>query len=89
MRPPADRALNDVLTKALVDAWQTKTEPCALSAQHERKDQFCHFGRQVSLTTAVEARFVNTLKWRTRLRFADNQPWTQIQKTIVLVSNGF
>ena len=59
-----DRPLNDFLNKALIDAWQTKTDPCALSAQDEKENQFCIFGPQVFLTTAVGARFVNTLVTR-------------------------
>ena len=59
-----DRALNDILTKALVDAWQAKSDPCALSTQDEKEDQFCNFGPQVFLTTALEGRFSNTLVTR-------------------------
>ena len=42
-----DRALNDVLTKAPVDACQTKIDPCALSAQDEQEDQFCNIEPRV------------------------------------------
>ena len=59
-----DGALNNVLTKAPVDAWQTKPNPYALPAQQVPENQFDSLGPQVSLTTAVEARFVNTLVTR-------------------------
>ena len=62
--PATDGAPNNVLTKALVDAWQTKPNPCALSAQHDQENQSDSLGPQVSLTRAVEARFANTLVTR-------------------------
>ena len=62
--PAMDGVLNNVLTKASVDAWQTKPNPCALSAHYVQENQFDSLGPQVSLTTAVEAGFVNTLVTR-------------------------
>ena len=62
--PAIDGALNNVLTKASDDAWQAKPIPCALSAPHVQENQLDSLGPQVSLTTAVEARFVNTLVTR-------------------------
>ena len=56
-----DEALNPLLSKALVDPWQTKIDTRALPAQDEQAHEFYPIGPQVSLTTAVEARFVNTL----------------------------
>ena len=64
--PVTDRALNDVLIKELLDPWQTKTTPCASPAQDEPEDEFPNLRPQVSLTTAVEARFVITLVTRNR-----------------------
>ena len=52
------------LKNASVDAWQTKPNPCTLPAQHTQGHQFDSLGPQVSLTTAVEARFTNTLVTR-------------------------
>ena len=62
--PATDGALNSVLKNASVDAWQTKPNPCSLPAQHTQGHQFDSLGPQVSLTTAVEARFTNTLVTR-------------------------
>ena len=62
--PATDSALNSVLKNASVDAWQTKPNPCTLTAQHTQGHQFDSLGPQVSLTTAVEARFTNTLVTR-------------------------
>ena len=42
-------------------SWQTKIDTRALPAQDEQAHEFYPIGPQVSLTTAVEARFVNTL----------------------------
>ena len=58
----------------LVDPWQTKHGPCALSAQDYYEDGLYNLGPQVSLTTAVEARFVNTLG--TRYEAPDYVPLT-------------
>ena len=62
--PAIDGALNSVLKNASVDAWQTKPNPCTLPTQHTQGHQFDSLGPQVSLTTAVEARFMNTLVTR-------------------------
>ena len=59
-----DRTLNDVLTKALFDPWQEKSNTCASRAQNELEHESCKSGLQVSLTTAIEARFVSTLVTR-------------------------
>ena len=60
---------------------QTKTDPCALSARDEKEDQFCNFGPRFfdysRRSTICE--YTGHQKWRTRLRTADNQPWTPIQ----------
>ena len=62
--PMTDRALNHTLTIALVDPWQANTNSCVLPTQEEPDTKFNSFGPQVSLTSAVEARFVNTLVTR-------------------------
>ena len=72
--PETDEAPNDVLTNALVDAWQTKPNPCASSAQLDQENQLDSLRPQVSLTTAVEARFPTTLV--TRLGEPDYVPLT-------------
>ena len=56
-----DEALNVVSTNALVDPWQSKRIPIIPPAQ----DEFYCNGPQISLTTVVEAHFVNALVWRT------------------------
>ena len=56
-----DRTLNHALTKALVDPLQTRTNSYVSPAHDESADEFYHTGPQVSLTTAVEARILNTL----------------------------
>ena len=69
-----DEALNGTLTNALVDPWQTTPNPCALSAPLCQDHPLNNFEQQVSLTTAVEARFANTLV--TRLGEPDYVPLT-------------
>ena len=60
-----DQALNVVLVKARVDPWQNETPPrCQMT--HNGPDKELHrVGPQVSLATAIAARFVNTLITRT------------------------
>ena len=60
-----DRALNTVLVKAKVNPWQHDTPPRSQVTQTESDDDFHRAGPQVSLDTAVAARFVNTLITRT------------------------
>ena len=55
------RAPNQTLTNALVDPWQTNHTRPHLPNQDEPADVILNSGPQVSLTTAVEARFVNIL----------------------------
>ena len=59
-----DATLNPCLSRALVDPWQMKINTCALPSQDEQAHQLHPTRQQVSLTTAVEARFVNTLVTR-------------------------
>ena len=59
--PVADEALNNILTMALVDQWQLVPNSSALPPPQEPETEFYTFGPQVSLASAVEARFVNTL----------------------------
>ena len=60
-----DAALKPRLSKALVDPWQTKIDTCPSPSQDEQAHHFYPTRPQVSLTTAVEAQFVNTLVTRT------------------------
>ena len=69
-----DETLNGTLTNALVDLWQTKPNPCALSAPLCQDHTLNNLDQQVSLTTTVEARFANTLV--TRLGEPDYVPLT-------------
>ena len=62
--PVADEALNFILTMALVDQWQLVPNSSALPPPQEPETEFYTFGPQVSLASAVEARFVNTLVTR-------------------------
>ena len=71
-----DRTLNDVLTKALFDPWQEKSNTCASRAQNELEHESCKSGLQVSLTTAFEARFVSTLVTRNYAGVPDYVPLT-------------
>ena len=59
-----DAALNPRLSKALVDPWQTKIDTCALPPQDQQAHKVYPNRPQISLTTALEARFVNTLVTR-------------------------
>ena len=63
--PVADEALNNILTMALVDQWQLVPNSSALPPPQQPETEFYTFGPQVSLASAVEARFVNTLVTRT------------------------
>ena len=60
-----DQALNAVLVKARVDPWQRGTFFTHQTNHAAVDDEFHHVGPQVSLATAVTARFVNTLVTRT------------------------
>ena len=60
-----DQALNTVLTKARVDPWQHGTYLTQQTIHSDADDEFHRVGPQVSLATAVSARFVNTLVTRT------------------------
>ena len=60
-----DQALNAVLVKARVDPWQRGTFFTHQTNHAAVDDQFHHGGPQVSLATAVTARFVNTVVTRT------------------------
>ena len=60
-----DQALNTVLTKARVDPWQHGTYLTHQTTHSDADDEFHRVGPQVSLATAVTARFVNTLVTRT------------------------
>ena len=60
-----DQALNMVLAKVRVDPWQHDKAPTCQITRTEPDDEFHYAGPQVSLTTAVTARFVNTLVTRT------------------------
>ena len=55
------QALNMALTKARVDPWQPTTPQTRQTTHAEPADEFHSVGPQVSLATAVTARFVNTL----------------------------
>ena len=59
-----EQALKQTLTNALVDPWQTNDTLPHLPNQHKQADVIPNSGPQVSLTTAVEARYVNTLMTR-------------------------
>ena len=56
-----DQALNTVLMKARGDPWQHNTPPGCQMTHTEPDDEIFRVGPQVSLATAVAARFVNTL----------------------------
>ena len=58
-------ALNIALANARVDPWQHKCQFTYQPAHHEIENKIQRGGPQVSLATAVEARFVNTLVTRT------------------------
>ena len=60
-----DQALNAVLAKARVDQWQRDTYFTHQTTHAAADDEFHHGGPQVSLATAVTARFLNTLVTRT------------------------
>ena len=60
-----DEILNKALSAALVHPWQMNHASLHLLAQDDLQDDSHHDGTQVSLTTAVEARVVNTLVMRT------------------------
>ena len=59
------QALNMVLAKARVDPWQNDTPPRCQMTHTGSDNEFYRVGPQVSLATAVAARFVNTLITRT------------------------
>ena len=61
-----DRALNMVLVKAKVDPWQHDTPQRSQVTQAEPDDEFHCAGPQVSLATAVVARFATTLITKNR-----------------------
>ena len=73
-----EQALNQTLTNALVDPWQTNNTLPHLPNQHKPADVIPNSGPQVSLTTAVEARCQNSdhENGGTGLRTADYQSWT-------------
>ena len=60
-----DQASNTVLTEARVDPWQHNTPPGCQMTHTDHDNEFHPVGLQVSLATAVAARFVNTLITRT------------------------
>ena len=60
-----DQALSTVLIKDRVDPWQYGTQLTRQTTHSDAGDEFRHVGPQVSLDTAVAARFVNTLVART------------------------
>ena len=60
-----DQALNVVLVKARVDPWQKETPPRCQMTHKGPDNEFHRVGPEVSLATAVAARFVNTLITRT------------------------
>ena len=60
-----DQALKMVLTKACVDPWQHNTPPRCQMNHTELDDEFHRVGPQVSLASAIAARFVNTLITKT------------------------
>ena len=61
----SDQALNTVLTKARVDPWQHGAQLAHQTTHSNVGDEFHHEGPQVSLATAVAARYVSTLVTRT------------------------
>ena len=63
--PETGQTLNTVLVKARVDPWQHGAQFTHHTAHSEADNEFHRGGRQVSLATAVTARFVNTLVTRT------------------------
>ena len=60
-----DQALNTVLTKVRVDPWQHGPYLTHQTTHSDADGEFHRVGPQVSLATAVTARFVNTLVTRT------------------------
>ena len=60
-----DKALNVGLAQARVDPWQNDTPPKCQMTYNGPDNEFHRVGPQVSLATAVAARFVNTLITRT------------------------
>ena len=60
-----DKALNVGLAQARVDPWQNDTPPNCQMTYNGPDNEFHRVGPQVSLATAVSARFVNTLITRT------------------------
>ena len=60
-----DQPSNTVLMKARVDPWQHNPPPGSQMTHTEPDDEFLRVGPQVSLATAVAARFLNTLITRT------------------------
>ena len=60
-----DQALNALLVKARADPWQRGTFFFHQTTHVAVDDEFHHVGPQISLATAVTARFVNTLVIRT------------------------
>ena len=69
-----------VLAKARVDPWQYGQQLNDQPTYPEADDECHQGGPQVSLATAVAARFVNTLVTRTGEPdyVADNQSWPKI-----------
>ena len=62
--PEIDQALNMVLMKARVDPWRCSTYSTYQTTHVAVDDKIHHVGPQVSLATAVTARFGNTLVTR-------------------------
>ena len=60
-----DQAQSTVLIKARIDPWQHGTQLTYQTTYSDAGDEFHYVGLQVSLATAVAARFVNTLVTRT------------------------
>ena len=60
-----DKALNTVLGNARVDPWQHGAQITDHTTHSDADDDFHRGGPQVSLASAVAARFVNTLVTRT------------------------
>ena len=60
-----NQALNMVLAKARVDPWQNTTPKTCQMTHNEPDNEYHRVGQQVSLATAVAARFLNTLITRT------------------------
>ena len=60
-----DQTLITVLAKARVDPWQHGVQLTHHKTHSDADDEFHRVGLQVSLATAVVARFVNTLVTRT------------------------